>query len=149
MLNKKVFFLSGLPRTGSTLLGSILAQDTRIHVTPTSPLYQLLVDVNESLNRASVQYTYDHEATGSRIYSSLVESFYADIKKNIIFDKHRGWPKHVTAIEQYINSNAKVICTVRPIAEIVTSYLVLADKLSCHIIFRMDNLCLLYHLLGR
>ncbi len=109
-------------------MGSILSQNPSIYVTPTSPLYSLLVNVNEHFNLLSVQYTYDHNAVSNRIYHAMIKAFYADIKQPIIFDKHRGWPKHCDAIKEYINPIPKIICTVRPIAEIITSYLVLADQ---------------------
>lgn len=128
MLDKKVYFLSGLPRTGSTLLGSILAQNPAIHVTPTSPLYSLLVNTNEHFNLLSVQYTYDHEATSERVYHAMIKAFYDDIQQPVIFDKHRGWPKHSDAIAQYINAKPRIICTARPIAEVITSYLTLAEN---------------------
>ena len=128
MINKNIFFLSGLPRTGSTLLGSILSQNPEIYVTPTSPLYSLLVNTNEHFNLLSVQYTYDHEKVSSRVYHAMIKAFYADINQPVIFDKHRGWPKHCPAISEYLNPNVRIICTIRPIAEVITSYLVLADK---------------------
>jgi sulfotransferase len=127
MIDKRVYFLSGLPRTGSTLLGSILSQNPQIHVTPTSPLYQLLVDTNEAINRVRLQYTYDTQVE-SDVYHAMIEAFYRRIDKPIIFDKHRGWPKVLPAIKEYLNPQPKVICTVRPIAEVITSYLVLADQ---------------------
>jgi sulfotransferase len=128
MIDKRVYFLSGLPRTGSTLLGSILAQNPDIYVTPTSPLYPLLVNTNEQFNLLDTQYTFDCKGTSKRVYEALIKAFYAGIKQPIIFDKHRGWPKHVPAISEYLNPDARIICTVRPLAEIITSYLVLADK---------------------
>ena len=128
MTNKTIYFLAGLPRTGSTLLGSILSQNPRIHVTPTSPLYPLLVAINEEFNLLNVQYTFDQVVVGDRVYHAVVDAFYNGIKQPLVFDKHRGWPKHVPAIAQYINSKPRIICTIRPIVEIITSYLVLADK---------------------
>ncbi len=128
MIGKSIYFLSGLPRTGSTLLGSVLSQNPDIHVTPTSPMYSLLVNTNEHFNILNTQYTFDCENASKRVYHAMIEAFYADIEKPIIFDKHRGWPKHVDAIKEYLNPNAKIICTVRPMAEILTSYLVLTDK---------------------
>lgn len=121
-----IHFLSGLPRTGSTLLGSILNQDSRLLVTPTSPLYPLLVNVNECFNVLNIQYTFDPQVM-DRTYKGLIGSFYGN-EKRIIFDKHRGWPKHVEAIKQFINPEPRIICTVRPIVEILTSYIVLADR---------------------
>ncbi len=128
MLNKSVYFLSGLPRTGSTLLGSMLAQNPDVHVTPTSPLYPLLVNTNEQFNLLNVQYTFDCDGVSKRVYTSMIEAFYADMNRPIIFDKHRGWPKHCEAIREFINPRPRIICTVRPIAEIIASYITLAEK---------------------
>lgn len=117
-----------MPRTGSTLLGSILSQNPEVHVTPTSPMYSLLVNANEHFNLLNLQYTFDYENASRRVYHAMIDAFYKDIDKHIIFDKHRGWPRNVPAIEEYLNKDVRIICTVRPIAEVVTSYLVLADK---------------------
>lgn len=126
-LSRLIYFLSGLPRTGSTLLGSLLAQNPTIHVTPTSPLHELLIDVNESFNRAALQFTFD-AGKSDRVYRALIDAYYADIREPVIFDKNRGWPKSVPAIAEYLNPTPRIIATVRPIAEIVTSYIVLADQ---------------------
>lgn len=118
-----------MPRTGSTLLGSILNQNPDVHVSPTSPLYPLLVGTNATLNALSVQHTFDQEVVGDRIYPYLATAFYPDnCRQSMIFDKHRGWPKHIDAILKYINDKPRIIATVRPIAEIITSYIVLAER---------------------
>lgn len=128
MLNKKVYFLSGLPRTGSTLLGSILGQNPKIHATPTSPLYPLLVRCTKTFDMLATQHTYDHERVSKNVYHAMVKAFYANMQQSIIFDKHRWWVNDCDAIAEYINPKPRIICTVRPIAEIVTSYIALADK---------------------
>ena len=40
---KTFYFLAGLPRSGSTVLASILNQNPEVYVTPTSPMLDLLV----------------------------------------------------------------------------------------------------------
>jgi sulfotransferase len=124
----RIHFLSGLPRTGSTLLGSLLNQNPSICVSPTSPLYSLLVNTNEHFNLLALQYTFDEKRISSKVYRSLTEAFYQDREQPIAFDKHRGWPKHVEAIREFIDPEPRIVCTVRPIAEIITSYLVLAAR---------------------
>lgn len=91
-------------------------------------MYPLLVDTNEAFNRLSLQYTYDHVGKSNRVYHAMIGAFYEDIKEPIVFDKHRGWPKNVEAIKLFLNPDARIVATVRPIAEIITSYLVLAEK---------------------
>lgn len=128
MTEQRIHFLSGLPRTGSTLLGSILNQNPETYCSPTSPLYPLLFDTNESLNRLALQHTFDPTDVGNKIYPSMVQAFYPDGReKPIVFDKHRGWPNNIEAIKQFVDPNPKIVATIRPIAEIITSYIVLAD----------------------
>lgn len=124
---KKIFFLSGLPRTGSTVLGSILCQNPDIYVTPTSALHPFLVGCNEQFNVLATQYTLDPEVN-KRVYRSIINAFFEGVNKPIVFDKQRGWPKFVESIKEFLNPEPRIVCTVRPIAEIITSYLVLAEK---------------------
>lgn len=138
-MRQRIHFLSGLPRTGSTLLGSILNQNPDVYVSPTSPLYSLLVNANEHINYLSLQHTFDAATIGSRIYRSIVNAVYPDDRSfPIVFDKHRGWPKNVDAIRDFVDVDPRIVCTVRPIAEIITSYIVLAEKdpdnfIDCHL----------------
>lgn len=120
---KDIFFLSGLPRSGSTLLGSILAQNPAFHVTPTSPLLDLLCYTNESFNRLNERYTYDSKIISSNVYKGIVKSFYENIKNDFIIDKHRGHPRNVTSLKMFVTPEPKIICTVRPVAEVITSYI--------------------------
>ena len=129
MTSNRIHFLSGLPRTGSTLLGSLLNQNPSIYVSPTSPLYSLLVNANEHLNLLGLQYTFDQKGIGDKLYRATVDAFYPPEREfPIVFDKHRGWPKHVDAIRDYVDPQPRIVCTVRPIAEILTSYITLADR---------------------
>ncbi len=128
MIDKKIYFLSGLPRTGSTLLGSILGQNPNIYVTPTSPLCPLLAHTDDKLCELNISHTFDTTSTHDRICHAIVGAYYATVKEPIIFDKHRWWPNTVEGIKTYLNPKPRIICTVRPITEIITSFMVLADK---------------------
>ncbi len=127
-MTKKIYFLSGLPRSGSTLLGAILSQNPDIHVTPTSPLLDLMCYTDEALQKIKLTYTYDEKALTDNVYCGIINSFYKNIEKPIVIDKHRGWPRNLIPVKKYIDENAKIICTYRPISEIITSYIVLINK---------------------
>lgn len=122
-----VHFLAGLPRTGSTVLAAILNQNPAVHVTPTSPLYHLLVKLNEGFNYCRLQHTFAEERITRSAYRALAEAFYGG-ETRTVFDKHRSWSRHVQAIHEHINPHAKVIVTIRPIAEIIASYLRLISE---------------------
>lgn len=128
MSTKSYFFLSGIARSGSTLLGSILNQNPEIHVSPTSPLLDLYCLTEESLQKLNQQYTFDLPSVSPSIHSSLHTSFYSNIPKKYILDKHRGWPRNINTIKQIITPTPKVVCTYRPAAENVVSFLKLMNK---------------------
>ena len=45
---KTYYFMSGLPRSGSTVLASILNQNPAVYVTPTSPMLNVAVKMQEA-----------------------------------------------------------------------------------------------------
>jgi sulfotransferase len=125
---KNLFFLSGLARSGSTLLGSILNQNPDIHVSPTSPLMDLFCLTELDYRNMEIQYTYDKQSSVDNLHKVLASTFYQHIDKPYIIDKHRGWPKNVNQIKQYITNTPKIICTYRPVAENICSFLKLIEK---------------------
>jgi len=127
MLMKKVHFLSGLPRSGSTLLGSLLAQNPSLHVTPTSPVLDLLCATNDTFLKLKQKYTYNYEIDGE-IYRAIISTFYNQFKEPIIIDKHRGWPRNMVPAHMFVAPEPRFICTLRPISEVITSYIVLMDR---------------------
>jgi sulfotransferase len=123
---KTIYFLSGLPRAGSTLLASLLNQHPDIHASATSALLELLVSQANSVSMNRIFYEIT-DAQEIEVYNGIVNSFYKHIDKNIIIDKHRGWPNLVPALKK-MGIEAKIICSNRPVSEIVTSYITLIDK---------------------
>lgn len=122
-----IFFLSGIARSGSTLLGSILNQNPDIYVSPTSPLMDLFCLTEEACVKLDKQYTYDKNTVVNNLYKSLAPTFYQHIDQPYIIDKHRGWPRNVEQIKQFITNNPKIICTYRPVAENICSFLKLVE----------------------
>lgn len=125
---KTLFFLSGLPRSGSTLLGSILSQHPELQATPTSPLADLLCWIDQGFTKLDIQYTYDKQQIQYNTYNSILENFYNHIEKPYILDKHRGWCKNVSSIEKFLHQTPKIIATNRRISEVLASYILLIQR---------------------
>jgi sulfotransferase len=125
---KSLFYLAGLPRSGSTLLGSILNQNPEIYCSPTSPLSDLLVMIDQSFSQLDVQYTYDRDEVQNNTYRTLLSNFYAHINKPYIIDKHRAWCKNLNAVKMFTDTSPKVIATTRRISEVLSSYISLIQK---------------------
>ena len=125
---KDVFFLSGLPRSGSTLLGSIIGQNKAFTVTPTSPLLDLLCFTNDAFATLQQQYTFDVDAVSHNVYHGMIQGYFKNVTTDYVLDKHRGHPKNIKPLSIYVTSNPRVVCTVRPVAEIIASYIKLMNQ---------------------
>lgn len=127
-MNKTIFYLSGLPRSGSTLLGSLIGQRPDFTVTPTSPFLDLLCYTDEAFAKLDVTYTYEKNVISHNVYKSIVENFYNHVATKYVLDKHRGHPRNILPLRMFTGKEPKVICTIRPISEIITSYITLIEK---------------------
>lgn len=123
---KKFIGLSGLPRSGSTLLSSILSQNPDIHAEGNSAVCQILWDLDQSCsNNCQEQLKATNRLkTQFDIISSIPHIYYKDVTSSIIIDKCRSWtlPANLYLLQQYITANPKIIVLERPLIDIVKSF---------------------------
>jgi sulfotransferase len=124
---EKIYFLSGMQRSGSTLLACLLNQHPEIHATSTSPLLDVLHSATVQLEESLYQYTFDYDSISKNLTTSIIESFYKDIKKPIVIDKHRAWPSMIDQLDEEYNP-PKILCTNRSVPEIITSFIKLIEN---------------------
>jgi len=129
MDQKEIFFISGLPRSGSTLLCNILAQNPNIFVSKaTSGCIEILFSIRNQWDRIV-----EHQAEGidrnqlKNVLKAVLNSYHLT-DKNIVFDKGRGWLSVIETLEFALDKKAKLICTVRNINEILASFEMLWRK---------------------
>ncbi len=119
---KKIYFMSGLPRSGSTLLANILAQNPRFHATSTSGVLDLISGIrNQWDNIIEFKATPNDEAK-KRVMIGALHNFYADIEKPVIFDKCRGWLAWIEFLEDALDEKVKIIVPVRDMRDVLTSF---------------------------
>lgn len=118
--------LSGLPRTGSTLLSAILDQNPEIHAEGNSAVCQLMWDMQVSCesNAGEQLRASGRQDTQDDLVRAIPAIYYKDIKATNIVDKCRSWtlPTNMEMIRRYITDDPKVIVMTRPIDEIVESF---------------------------
>lgn len=137
-MKKTFFFMAGLPRSGSTLLSAILNQNPDIYVTPSADTTHLILSLFKT-SQSSETYHAGFAPEGyHNIMAKLPEAFYEHINKPYIIDKNRNWgtPENIEIAELF-SDNVKIIATVRPILEVLTSFINLADKNPNNFIDRM------------
>ena len=122
-MDKNFVFISGLPRSGSTLLCNILAQNPDAHVSrATSGLHDVLFGIRNQWDKLI-----EHQAEGvdyQRLHRVLESALHAYVgtDKSLIVDKGRGWLSLIEMIEFIIGKKCKIICPVRDLAEILASF---------------------------
>lgn len=114
-------FISGLPRSGSTLLAGILRQNPHFHAAMSSPVAGLLNGALEQMGANSESYSFFDEAKRKRICKSLFEAYYADKEHSLIFDTNRQWTARLHQLVELFD-DFKVICCVRNPAWIMDSF---------------------------
>lgn len=124
-MHKQYHFLSGLPRSGSTVLASILNQNPSVYVTPTSPMLDLLIENQNSwYNTPSVKANPFPEQL-TNVTRAMIKSMWEHRPEPIIIDKNRGWGKNMPASTILFEQEIKVIATVRDLPSIMASWLTL------------------------
>jgi sulfotransferase len=114
-------FISGLPRSGSTLLSAILLQNPRFHAGMTSPVGSLFCSVLDQCSAGSEFGAVIDTDLRRRLLRGLFDSFYADKPdKPVVFDTNRLWSSRLPAISDLF-PQAKVIACVRNVAWVMDS----------------------------
>lgn len=127
-MNKTFYFMSGLPRSGSTVLSSILNQNPRFYSGPSSPVVSSMLALETSFSSDELFLSYPKIEQAKEIIASILPQYYNDRQEPVIFDKNRSWTVRMEYIPGYFNIQPKVICPVRDIAEILTSFISLIRK---------------------
>jgi len=124
----KYHFISGLPRSGSTLLVSILNQNPKFYAEISNPLADFV---------SAVASAYTHRTATHKIIcppdrvadtvKGMVDGYYSFTDKPVVFNTDRSWtrtPEYLAAVYP----DFKLICTVRDYADVLNSFEYLYKK---------------------
>ena len=123
---KQFVALSGLPRSGSTLLSAILHQNPDIYAEGNSAVCQLMWDMQQSCETTSKEqldanYRYD---TAYQLVKAIPDIYYQNTTRPIVVDKCRSWtlPANQDLLRRYVTDTPKTIVLTRPTDEIIDSF---------------------------
>lgn len=128
----RFLFLSGLPRTGSTVLISLLSQNTLFYPTSTSVVRDIMnIPYTYCLGESLYYNSKDINSPLWNIMGSILYGSYKHVDENkIIIEKDRGWSKDISKLSIILKEPPKIIATIRPVEEIISSFLLLAKKIG-------------------
>jgi sulfotransferase len=124
---KKIHFISGLPRSGSTLLTSILNQNPEFYSNISNPLARFVRSIVIETFQCPGYHLQCLEEKRLELIKNLIETYHSHIPQPVCFNTNRGWTSIAQLIEP-IFPDAKIICTVRDIRWILDSFEVLFKK---------------------
>jgi len=125
-MEKTYHFLSGLPRSGNTLLSSLLNQNPTIYSSPISPVAGYMWNwYDESHGKEQIHRNIENSLRSENVLKNFLNNFYADVNTPIVIDREKLWgiPLYLDLIKKFLTPNPKIIFTVRDINEILASYL--------------------------
>ena len=83
-------FLSGLPRSGSTLTAALLRQNPRFHAGMSSPVAALFEGLIAQVSAGTELSTMVDDEQRARLLRGLFDGYYADRPEPVIFDTNRA-----------------------------------------------------------
>jgi sulfotransferase len=120
----KIFFNSSMPRSGSTLMQNILGNNPDIYATPTSGLVDLLISSKKAYTQSAVFKAQDEEQMKSAYLHFCAYGIHGYFQgltdKPYVVDKSRAWAINKPFLDCFY-PNAKVICMVRDLRDIIAS----------------------------
>jgi sulfotransferase len=120
-VQNRLHFISGLPRSGSTLLAALLRQNPRFVAGMSSPVYALFRSMLAETSARNEGSVFIDNDVRKRLLTAVFDAFYAEVApETVIFDTNRGWTTKLPALVELFPS-AKVICCVRNPAMILDS----------------------------
>jgi sulfotransferase len=124
---KTIYFVAGLPRSGSTLLMNILAQNPRFYVTPTSGILDILVQTRNAWDKSSafrILMRDESERIKKNVMRSILQAYFFHADRPVCFDKNRHWTEYLEMAAALVGGREtlKIIITVRDLRDIVASF---------------------------
>ena len=136
VINFNFCAISGLPRSGSTLVAGIFNQHPDVHIEGTSGLGNLIADTTkiifdeDTVSGLFLKANQRADYTNQKIVPAMINAFYDDVKKPVVIDKSRAWhcPVLLGNVDKTTDTLTKVLVLVRPIEEIIKSFASVVDE---------------------
>lgn len=116
-----VHFISGLPRSGSTLLAALLRQNPRFHAHMSSPLAGMVDAVMGEMSDRNELAAFISDEQRRRVLRGLFANFYGEgFAADVVFDTSRRWCSKLPVLHELF-PGFKIIACVRHVSWIVDS----------------------------
>jgi len=120
---KKFYCLSGIPRAGNTILSCILNQNPNIGVSANSLVSETLFKLEKWKETDIAFRNFPDERSYRTMTKSIIPSYYSEWEQDYIIDRSTwGTPDNYKLLQSYSPNEIKIVCLVRDVAEVVSSF---------------------------
>lgn len=125
-MTKRLVFLTGLPRSGSTVLSNILGMHPQIHATPTSPLASIVEAMRQSWSQDPAllaqldTHSEQVQRRLARATRAFMEAWSSDTEHPVTVDKSRYW-LYIVETVRALDPDFKMIVCLRDLRDIYKS----------------------------
>ncbi len=120
-MSRTIHFISGLPRSGSTLLAALLKQNPRFHADMTGPVAMLCSIVHQRIGGTGEYSVFFDDQRCARTLRGLFDTYYQHVPSDrIIFDTNRSWTGKAALLHK-LYPQGRIVCCVREIGWIIDS----------------------------
>jgi len=145
-MDKKYFFLSGMPRAGNTLLSSILNQNPDIGATANSLITAMLFETAQLKNKETFLSFPDCKSLDN-VLDNIIPNYFKDWDCKYIVDRSPvGTPENLEILKKHLKQPIKIIVLTRPILEVLASFLKVLenwktnDEEKCDLLMRKGEM---------
>ena len=142
-MKKSFYFVCGLPRSGNTLLGTLMNQDSNISFGGNSILAEILYNLSLLKNTENFR-VFPDESSYKNVLKGVFDSYYKDhVSKNILIRDAWGTPANLFILKSIIDK-PKFIIPYRPVLECLASFIKIQDptnvELRCEELMHEDGM---------
>jgi sulfotransferase len=119
-MNRRYHFIAGLPRSGSTLLSSILNQNPRFSASITDALISYVRSIIVNTDAGSGIKSLVPVEKQRKMIHALMDAYYYD-GNEVCFNTNRTWAAHTNLIED-LYPHSKIILCIRDVPWILDSF---------------------------
>jgi sulfotransferase len=120
-MERQFHFISGLPRSGSTLLSAILSQNPRFHAGMSGPMGGAFITMLGELSGRNEYSVFITDEQRKRMLKGLFETYYGpEYSAEVVFDTNRTWCTKMHHLKELF-PKGKVIACVRHMSWIIDS----------------------------
>ena len=121
-MDKGIHFISGLPRSGSTLLSAILRQNPGFHAGMSSPVGTLVMSLLTAMSARGEWADMIDDDQRKNVLAAVFDGYYQRIHQSkLVFDTNRLWCARMDAIAQLFPESRIIVC-VRDMAWMLDSF---------------------------